>query len=80
MQGIYRTRVADEEVVMSDDELRQIVLYEQARKVPWDQWESDRPIADVDEDELRAFVERGNVCGRTSPETTDRRSRATCSS
>ena len=63
-RGIYRTRVADEDVVMSDDELRQIVLYEQARKVPWDQWESDRPISDVDEDELRAFVERGNACGR----------------
>lgn len=63
-KGIYRTRVADEDVVMSDDELRQIVLYEQARKVPWDQWESDRPIEDVDGDELRAFVERGNACGR----------------
>lgn len=63
-KGIYRTRVADEDVVMSDDELRQIVLYEQARKIPWDQWESDRPIEDVDEDELRAFVERGNACGR----------------
>ena len=63
-RGIYRSRVADEDVVMSDDELRQIVLYEQARKVPWDQWESDRPISDVDEDELRAFVERGNACGR----------------
>ena len=30
-RGIYRTRVADEDVVMSDDEQRQIVLYEQTR-------------------------------------------------
>lgn len=35
-----------------------------ARKVPWDTWESERPIADVDEDELRAYVARGNECGR----------------
>ena len=64
--GRYRIRMADEDVLMSDDELRRQVLRSQARKVPWEQWESDRPISDVDEDELRSFVERGNACGRIS--------------
>ncbi len=62
--GRFRIRVADEDVMMSDDELRRQVLHAQARKVPWDQWESRRPVADVDEGELRSFVERGNACGR----------------
>lgn len=63
-RGIYRIRVADEDVIMADDELRRIVLSEYSRKVPWDQWESKRPIEDVDEEELRSFVKRGNACGR----------------
>lgn len=62
--GRFRIRVADEDVMMSDDELRRQVLRAQARKVPWDQWESRRPVTDVDEGELRSFVERGNACGR----------------
>ena len=57
-------RVADEDLMMSDEELRSQVLRAQARRVPWDQWESPRPISDVDEEELRSFVERGNACGR----------------
>ena len=62
--GRFRMRVADEDLMMSDEELRSQVLRAQARRVPWDQWESPRPISDVDEEELRSFVERGNACGR----------------
>lgn len=62
--GRFRMRVADEDLMMSDEELRSQVLRAQARRVPWDQRESPRPISDVDEEELRSFVERGNACGR----------------
>ena len=62
--GRYRIRVADEDVSMSREEVSRRMLYAQARRVPWDQWESARPLGDVDEEELRRYVERGNACGR----------------
>ena len=63
-KGKYYVRVADADVQMSQEELSRMFLYARAREVPWDQWESSRPVADVDEAELRAYVERGNSCGR----------------
>ncbi len=62
--GRYRIRSADEDVPMAQEELARQFAYARARKVPWDTWESERPIGDVDEDELRAYVARGNECGR----------------
>ena len=64
--GRYRIRMSGEDILMSQEELRRQMLRAQARKVPWDQWESDRPICDVDEEELRAYVARGNASGRIS--------------
>lgn len=69
--GRYRIRCADEDVPMSQEELARQFAYARAREVPWDTWESQRPIADVDADELRAYVERGNECGRIAFAYTD---------
>ena len=63
-KGKYYIRVADTDVQMSQEELSRMFLYARAREVPWDQWESSRPVADVDEAELRAYIARGNSCGR----------------
>ena len=62
--GRFRTRVADEDVPMSQEEIGRMFLYARTHELPWDEWESDRPIRDIDEEELRAFVSRGNACGR----------------
>ena len=51
-KGKYYIRVADTDVQMSQEELSRMFLYARAREVPWDQWESSRPVADVDEAEL----------------------------
>lgn len=62
--GRYRIRSADEDVPMVQEELARQFAYARARRAPWDTWESERPIEDVDADELRAYIERGNECGR----------------
>ena len=49
---------------MSQEEISRMFLYARTHELPWDEWESDRPILDIDEEELRAFVSRGNACGR----------------
>ena len=63
-KGKYYIRVADADVEMSQEELSRMFLYARTRETPWDQWASARPVADVDEAELRSYVERGNSCGR----------------
>ena len=62
--GRYRIRVADEDVPASPEELARMFDYARARKTPWDEWPSERPIDDIDEKELRDYVSRGNACGR----------------
>ena len=59
--GRYRIRSADEDILMGQSALRALMRDERYRKSPWDREASDRPLSDVDEDELRAFVERGRA-------------------
>lgn len=62
--GRYRIRIADEDVPMTPDEVRSMVLEAENRRNPWDRRASNRPASDVDERELRDYVARGNDCGR----------------
>lgn len=64
--GRYRIRSADEDLPMSQSALRRLVQDERYRRHPWDREASDRPITDVDERELRKFVERGQARQRVS--------------
>lgn len=59
-----RTRASDEDVLMSAAEVQRMAVEAFCRRRPWDGQASDRPVSDVDEGELRSFVERGNACGR----------------
>ena len=62
--GRYRVRSADEDLPMGAAMLEQMMLERAARRNAWDRRPSCRPLADVDEDALRRFVEEGNACGR----------------
>lgn len=62
--GKYRIRVADEDVLMRPDELRLQFREAENRINPWDRRISDKSIADVDEQALRSFLDRGRDKGR----------------
>lgn len=62
--GRYRIRVADEDLIMSGDQLGRMYLERAAKLRPWDEWPSGRHIEDVDEAALWDFVERGRQNGR----------------
>lgn len=64
--GKYRIRVADEDVLMRPDEPRNQFREVENRISPWDGRVSGKTIADVDEETLRKFVERGREKGRIS--------------
>jgi ATP-dependent DNA helicase RecG len=55
----------------STSELRRAFLQPAADDAPWDSRVSARPLGDVDERELRAFVARGVECGRIVEPYTD---------
>lgn len=69
--GRYRIRVADEDVLMSPEELRARFREAENRISPWDGRVSGKTVADVDEGALRKFVERGRKKGRIPFEYTD---------
>ena len=69
--GKYRIRVADEDVLMRPEELRAQFREAENRINPWDGRVSDKAIADVDEETLRKFIERGRKKGRIPFEFTD---------
>lgn len=71
--GKYRIRVADEDVLMRPDELRSQFREAENRVNPWDGRVSDKTVADVDEETLRKFVERGQGKGRIPFEYTNAR-------
>lgn len=60
----YRIRVNDRDVMMTPDEIEAAFRERADRREPWDARPSDRPLLDVDEGTLRAFVERGRERGR----------------
>ena len=63
-KNVYRIRVADEDRFMEPDMLESMVLERAYRRKPWDRQSSPRPLSDVEEAELRRFVERGRRHGR----------------
>ena len=63
-KNVYRIRVADEDRFMEPDMLESMVLERAYRRKPWDRQSSPRPLSDVEEAELRRFVERGRRRGR----------------
>lgn len=63
-KGVYRVRVADEDVQLEPAELRRMLAEQIQRKDPWDGRASSRTVSDVDEQTLRDYVARGNACGR----------------
>ncbi len=62
--GRYRIRVADEDVLMSPEEIRTQSAKAEYRSRPWDTHFSGKTVADVDEGVLQDYVARGNSCGR----------------
>lgn len=69
--GRYRIRVADEDVLMSPEEVRRLAADAERRQKPWDKQPSDRSLDDVDETTLRDYVKRGNACERIPFEFTN---------
>lgn len=65
-KGVYRIRVADEDVLMSQGEVIRMATDAEDRRNPWDVRLSERNVADVDEGVLRDYIERGRACGRIS--------------
>ena len=63
-KGIYRVRVADEDVQLEPAELRRMLAEQIRRSDPWDGRTSTKVVSDVDERTLRDYVARGNACGR----------------
>lgn len=57
--GRYRIRGADEDLPMSAEALERMMLERAARRDPWDGRPSGRSLSEVDEETLRAYVERG---------------------
>ena len=57
--GRYRIRSADEDLPMSSAMLESMVLEHASIRDPWDRRSSGRPVTDVDDKELRAYVDRG---------------------
>ena len=64
--GKYRIRAADEDVLMRPDEPRNQFREVENRISPWDGRVSGKTIAEVDEETLSKFVERGREKGRIS--------------
>lgn len=62
--GKYRIRVADEDVLMSPEEVRQQSALANFREHPWDEQISTKTIDDIDEPTLKAFINRGYQRGR----------------
>ena len=62
--GVYFTRVGDEDVRLSREELADILHERHRRSHPWDFEASDFTIGDVDERELQVFVHKGQDEGR----------------
>ena len=63
-KGAYCIRVADEDVAMTAAQIESMMTERINRKFPWDERSSGRTAADVKEDVLRAYVERGRKRGR----------------
>lgn len=68
----YRIRVADEDVMLSPEEVRRMAAAAELREHPWDELPSNRNIGDVDEDVLRSYVKRGVDSGRIAISYTDK--------
>jgi len=66
-------RVADTDRQMSAAELESFILKKNAWRDTWDSEPSDKTVADVDEDELKQYLERANQAGRIDFEYTDRK-------
>lgn len=69
--GRYRIRVADEDKLMSPEELRSHFRDSDNERNPWDGRVSTKTVADIDEGTLRKFVERGRAKGRIPFEYTN---------
>lgn len=63
-RGIFRSRVSDSDVVMSTAEVRRMAANAEDKTRPWDSRPSSRPLSDVDEATLRAYIERGQSASR----------------
>lgn len=63
-KGTYRIRVADEDVLMAGEQVRRMASDAFHKDNPWDAQPSNKTIADVNENTLKAFVERGIEKGR----------------
>ncbi len=63
-KGAYRIRSADEDIIMTSSQIEAMVAQKIAARNPWDSQASRRTLADIDEDVLHRYVERGRLKGR----------------
>ncbi|MBQ9058596.1 MAG: putative DNA binding domain-containing protein [Atopobiaceae bacterium] len=62
--GVYYTRMGDEDVRMTREQLEGMLHKRHRKDHPWDAEASERTVDDVDEAELKAFVRKGQEAGR----------------
>ena len=57
-------RIADEDRVMSPNELEKYFMKKSSNAIVWDSELSDKTVEDVNEDALRAYISKANAAGR----------------
>lgn len=70
--NVARIRVADEDRVMSQQELTSYIMEKQSREGTWERRVSECLTSSVDEKILRDYIRRGQESGRISFDYTDR--------
>lgn len=70
--NVARIRVADEDKVMSQQELTAYIMEKQSREGTWERRVSECLTSSVDEKALRDYIHRGQESGRISFDYTDR--------
>lgn len=70
--NVARIRVADEDKVMSQQELTSYIVEKNGGEGAWERKVSDYPISAVNEKSLQEYIHRGQESGRISFDYTDR--------
>ncbi|MEG0703518.1 MAG: ATP-binding protein, partial [Christensenella sp.] len=60
-KSVFRVRIADEDVAMTAAQIEAMIIARFNADNPWDRRASARPISDISEEILRAYIARGNA-------------------
>ena len=70
--GVARIRVADEDLVMSPEEITNLLLRSGREGNRWENLVSNKKVKDVDEDLLKKYIAQANAAGRIVISYTDK--------